>query len=187
MAAMSNAQRLFIGIDLPDSLKAALSEINPRVPGLRWLHPANIHLTLSFLGNVNAARKAELISQLEQVHIPPFFLPLQGIGTFGRSSRPSVIWVGVGKGHPHLFALHRKIQDAVIKAGIEPDLKPFHPHVTLSRCDDVSGQALQPFLRKHRDADFGLIEVKEFILYSSVLRSGGSVYTAEARVPLRST
>jgi 2'-5' RNA ligase len=138
-------------------------------------------LTLSFLGDVEAVAEDRLHQALGEVRVPPFFLPLSGVGVFNVRGRPSVVWAGVGKGHPHLFALHRRIQDAVLHARLEPDLKPFHPHVTIGRAKGVSRQALQPFLRKYAEADFGMFEVKGFELYSSVLAAEGAIHQVEMR------
>jgi len=177
-------QRLFIGLELPASCKADIAELDPGIRGLRWLPSTQIHLTMGFLGNVTRGEEAALAEKLSGVHVPRFFLPLQGVGSFNARGRPSVVWIGTGKGHPHLFALHQHIQSAVLRSGLEPDLKPFHPHVTIARAKDVSAQALQPFLRAHRDDDFGLFEVTEFILYSSVLHTEGATHRAESRFPL---
>ena len=91
------------------------------------------------------------------------------------------MWVGVGKGHPHLFALHRRIQDAVLQVGLEADLKTFHPHVTIGRGNGISEQTLQPFLRSHAESEFGLFNVTGFELYSSVLAAGGATHRVEMR------
>jgi len=64
---------------------------------------------------VDAAHEERLRETLATVQVPPFFLPIAGVGAFG-GERPSVVWAGVGKGHPHLFALHQRIQDAVLQA-----------------------------------------------------------------------
>jgi RNA 2',3'-cyclic 3'-phosphodiesterase len=181
---MQSAKRLFIGLELPSSCKAILAELDPDLPSLRWLPPSQQHLTLSFLGDVPLDQVDRLEETLRHVHVAPFFLPLQGVGFFGSRGRVSVVWVGVGKGHPHLFALHHHVQDAVLRAGLEADLKPFHPHVTVGRSRNLSSQALQPFLKKHRDEEFGLFEVREFVLYSSVLAPEGSTHYPELRVPL---
>ena len=141
-------------------------------------------MTLSFLGDVEFSKQEILAQNLKAVRVPPFFLPLGGMGSFNVRGRPSVVWVGVGKGHPHLFALHKHIQDAVLGAGLEPDLKPFHPHVTVARANGISRQALQPFLRTHRDVEFGIFKVTEFTLFSSVLAPEGATHTAELRVAL---
>ncbi len=94
---------------------------------------------------------------------------------------PTVVWAGVGHGHPHLFALHKRIQDAVLNAGIEPDLTPFHPHITIARTKGVSREALIPFLRRHAEEELGMWKVTGFTLFSSVLSPGGATYSIELR------
>ena len=175
------SKRLFVGLELPPSCKSALFGLNPHLPGLRWLPEEQFHLTLSFLGEVDPPGYDRLCQVLGSVRVPSFFLPLRGVGAFNVRSRPSVVWVGVGKGHPHLFALHRHIQDSVLSSGLEPDLKPFHPHVTVGRGNGISHQALQPFMRSHAETEFGLMNVTGFGLYSSVLAATGAIHRLEMR------
>ena len=177
-------KRLFIGLELPPESKAVLRELDPHLPGLRWLPPEQIHLTLSFLDDVKPSTQEVLAEALGTVRVPPFFLPLKGMGSFNARGGPSVVWIGVGKGHPHLFALHKRIQDAVLRAGLEPDLRPFHPHVTVGRAKGISKETLLPFLRKHRESEIDLFQVNEFLLFSSVLTPEGAVHQVELRVRL---
>jgi 2'-5' RNA ligase len=135
---------------------------------------------MSFLGDVAAPQEECLREALGRVQVPGFFLPIQGVGTFG-GGRPTVVWAGVGKGHPHLFALHKYIQDAVLHAGLEADLRPFHPHITIGRAKGVSRAALVTFLRKHAETEFGLWKVTGFELFSSVLSSAGATHSIEMR------
>ncbi len=174
-------KRLFVALDLPPSCKSELVELDPHIRGLRWLPEDQLHLTLSFLGDVHAAEEERLREALGAVRVPPFFLPLSGVGSFSAGGRPSVVWVGVGKGHPHLFALHRRIQDAVLHAGLEPDLKPFHPHVTVGRARGLSQQALKPFLRKYAETEFDLFKVTGFEIYASELKPEGAIHRIEMR------
>jgi 2'-5' RNA ligase len=174
-------KRLFIGLELPESIRAELVRLNPRVKGLRWLPAEQLHLTMSFLGEVDAAGEERLREALAPVKVPAFFLPVIGVGTFG-GERPSVVWAGVGHGHPHLFALHKHIQDAVLHAGLEADLKPFHPHITLGRARGISRGALKSFLRQHAETEFDLWKVTGFALFSSRLTAEGPIYTVEMRV-----
>jgi 2'-5' RNA ligase len=174
------SKRLFIGLELPESIRAELARLDPRVKGLRWLPAEQLHLTMSFLGEVDAASEERLRESLAPIHVPPFFLPVTGVGAFG-GERPSVVWAGVGKGHPHLFALHKHIQDAVLRAGLEADLRPFHPHITLGRARDVSRAALKPFLRQYSESEFDIWKVTGFALFSSRPGPQGSVYPVEMR------
>jgi len=184
LPGMRESKRLFVGLELPEAVTAVLVKFDPRLRGLRWLPPGQIHLTLSFLGEVQGLKQDDLCDALREVRVPPFFLPLQGVGSFNARGRPSVVWIGVGKGHPHLFALHKHIQDAVLHAGLEADLRPFHPHVTVGRSSGISRQALQPFLRNHRETEFGLIKVSEFALFSSILDPEGAIHRVELQVAL---
>jgi 2'-5' RNA ligase len=174
------AKRLFIGLELPENTRELLARLDPDIRGVRWIAASQMHLTLSFLGQVEPEREARLIAALQPVSIAPFFLPIEGVGAFG-GDFPSVIWAGVGKGHPHLFALHKRIQDAVFQAGFEPDLRAFHPHVTLARAKNVPRHAVRPFLLRYEHTDFDIVRVTGFTLFSSILSPDGSVYSTEFR------
>jgi len=172
-------KRLFVSIELPDSVTNRLAELAPHLRGVRWLEPRQMHLTLAFLGNVPTETQETLSEKLRAISWKPFFLPLIGLGTFPSKGWPKIIWIGVGTAHPHLFQLHKRVQEALLAVGLEPDLRSFHPHVTLARCRDVSPQTIRPFLKSHGDFDAGIIHVESFVLNSSRLTPGGSIYTPE--------
>jgi 2'-5' RNA ligase len=174
-----NAKRLFVSIELPEFVTQSLAELDPQLRGVRWLEPRRMHLTLAFLGDVATEVQEILEEKLRAISWRPFFLPLVGLGTFPAKGWPKIIWIGVGTGHPHLFQLHKRVQEALLAAGLEPDLRSFHPHVTLARCRDVSPQTIRPFLKSHAEFDAGMIHVESFQLNSSELTPAGSVYTAE--------
>jgi 2'-5' RNA ligase len=158
-----------------------LAGLDPGVRGIRWVNAEQIHLTMSFLGEVEPDAEQRLRDALAKVRVGSFFLPLTGVGVFG-GERPTLVWAGVGKGHPHLFALHKRMQDEVLRAALEPDLRPFHPHVTLGRARNVSRHDLKAFLRKFEETEFDLIHVTGFALFSSVLTQEGAQHALELRV-----
>jgi 2'-5' RNA ligase len=174
-----STKRLFVSIELPQSATQRLTELDPHLRGVRWLAPEQMHLTLSFLGNVPEDVEEKLKANLSAIGWKAFFLPLTGLGAFPGKGRPNVIWIGVGSGHPHLFQLHKRVQEAALAAGLEPDLRSFHPHVTIARCRDVSPETIRPFLKEHAGLDAGMIHVESFCLNSSELTPTGSVYTPE--------
>ncbi len=176
------AKRLFVSLELPDSTAELLVGLNPRVPGVRWLAADQIHLTLAFLGGVPAEEERKLRASLSAIQFTYFFLPLQGIGSFPARGRPKIIWIGVGHGHPHLFQLHKRVIDAALAAGIEADLRPWRPHITLARCEQVSAESIRPFLRAKAELDAGLVPIDSFQLKSSLLTLAGSIYTTELLV-----
>lgn len=175
-------KRLFVAIELPESSTQLLVRLDPQLRGVRWLSAEHMHLTLGFFGNVETSAEEKLREALGAIRWSAFFLPITGIGTFPARGRPNIIWIGVGSGHPHLFQLHKRIQDAALAAGLEPDLRPWHPHITLARCRDVSAESIRSFLKTNIDFDAGMIRVESFALISSALTADGSVYTRELLV-----
>jgi len=175
------SKRLFIALELPTPTRERLARLDPGIRGVRWLDAGQLHLTMSFLGEVPPDAEERLRQRLANVRIGNFFLPLTGVGVFG-GERPTVLWAGVGKGHPHLFALHKRIQDEVLRAGLEPDLRAFHPHVTLARSKDISRHDVKAFLHKFAETEFDVLHVTGFALFSSALSREGAAYALELRV-----
>jgi 2'-5' RNA ligase len=173
------SKRLFVAIDLPDSIRTRLADLDPKLPGVRWTAPEQMHLTLGFFGHVHEDVDLALRERLSAIEFGAFFLPITGVGTFPPKGAPKIIWIGVGSAHPHLFQIHKRVQEAALAAGIEPDLRAWHPHITLARCRDVSAQSIRKFLQANADIDTGMVRVEQFHLYSSKLTPAGSVYTRE--------
>jgi len=174
--------RLFVSLDFPESSIGALVRLDPRLKGVRWCKAEHIHLTLAFLGQVESRAEEILRTHLSSIRFHSFFLPLQGLGIFPGKGSPKILWLGVGHGHPHLVQLHKKVTDAALRAGLQPDLRPWHPHVTLARCEHVSAERLRPLLRQHEGLDLGLVPINCFALKSSLLTPAGSIYTTEVSI-----
>src|ERR1044071_4869188 len=174
-----SSKRLFVSIELPESVTQTLAQLDPEIRGVRWLEARQMHLTLAFLGDIGAETQEACSEKLRAISWKSFFLPIIGLGTFPSKGWPKIVWIGVGTGHPHLFQLHKRVQEALLAVGLEPDLRSFHPHVTLARSRCGSPQTIRPFLKSHGDFDAGMIHVESFVLNSSELTPAGSVYTAE--------
>ena len=177
---MSN--RLFVAIDLPESTRRLLADLDPHIRGARWTRPDQMHLTLGFFGDVPEDSELKLREKLGRMEFGAFFLHVNGVGSFSSRGAPKIIWIGVGKGHPHLFQIHKRVQETALAVGIEPELRPWHPHITIARCRDVSAQMLRKFLQSNAGFDAGMIRVDEFHLYSSKLTSAGPIHTRELTI-----
>ena len=176
------AKRLFVAIDLPELTRQLVAGLDPHIRAVHWVDPAQMHLTLSFFGDVPDDIDLALREKLSAIEFGAFFLPVTGIGTFSAKGAPKIVWIGVGKAHPHLFQIHKRVQEAALAAGLEPELKPWHPHITIARCRNVSAQSLRKFLHSNAEFDAGMIRVEDFHLYSSKLTPAGPVHTRELSV-----
>jgi 2'-5' RNA ligase len=179
------SKRLFVAIDLPESLQKFLGDLNPNLHGVRWAEPKQMHLTLGFFGNVPEEIETKLREKLSTIQFGAFFLPVVGLGVFPPKGPPKILWIGVGRGHPHLFQIYKRVQEAAFAAGLEPESRPWHPHITLARCSEANASAVRQFLKSNVDLETGSIRVMAFYLYSSNLTPSGSIHTRELTIPAR--
>ena len=108
------ADRLFIAIPLPASVREQLFALYEPMRSVAWTRPEQLHLTLRFLGDVEAEWGEKLESALSRAQVEPFLLPVAGLGAFPPRGTARVLWVGVGHGHPRLHQLRQQIDDALM-------------------------------------------------------------------------
>lgn len=101
----------------------------------RWPRPANVHLTLKFLGDTTeeslpALREAldAVCNRHEQFEIGP-----RGIGAFPSARKARIVWAGVGQGSTNLQALAEDLEKSLAPLGFEREKRGFKPHITLGR------------------------------------------------------
>jgi 2'-5' RNA ligase len=170
--------RLFVGIEFPPELKLRLSLLCTGVSGARWVDPGNLHLTLRFIGEIDEGRAADVDEALGRLKARRFQLQLAGVGVFG-GNRPRALWVGVEKS-PDLIALRDKIEQALVRVGLEPEGRRFAPHVTLARLRDPVLDQLGQFLAAHARFRAEPLPVEHFSLIASFPTKAGSVYEDQA-------
>jgi 2'-5' RNA ligase len=125
-----------------------------------------------------------MIERLEAVRVGAFILPVEGAGAFPSEREPRVLWAGVGNGHPRLFQLRQRVDDALLASGLQLDVRTFHPHVTLARCTEDAAPAVGHWLHAHREFAAPPFRVEAFDLYASELHPEGAVHTLRRRFPL---
>ena len=177
-------ERLFVALALPDPVKASLSGLTEPIRGMAWTQVDQLHVTLRFLGDVPVRKIEGLAEHLAMVHVEPFLLPVEGLGAFPLKGPPRVVWAGTGDGHPHLYQLRQRLDDAILAAGIDLDVRTFQPHVTLARCTEKAAMAATQWLRHHREFLAPPFRVEAFDLYASELLPAGARHTLKRRFPL---
>lgn len=131
--------RLFVGIDLPERmierLSAAFARMETALPFRKWTHPADLHVTLHFLGDTRADRLDAVRAALAQAAAAtaPMQLTLTAPGTFGPPNAPRILWLGLEGDVGSLRHLHAALAPGLSAAGFALDARPFRPHLTLAR------------------------------------------------------
>ena len=186
--------RTFIALELNEALQRFLgeiiSQISQELPNLRWVDPTGIHLTLAFLGELTDEQLVAAIGASEEAaqKAIPFEYRLKGLGIFGSTHQPRVIWMGVedlpsGKiqGSP-LQQLHRVLTRKLELRGFEIEKRPFSPHLTLARIKQPLSpdeqQRLQRLLHsKQAGASSPFYRVNQLCVMKSELSRAGAKYT----------
>ncbi|MCE7883419.1 MAG: RNA 2',3'-cyclic phosphodiesterase [Actinobacteria bacterium ATB1] len=185
---MTDSVRLFVAVLPPaearDKLAAGLGEL-PELPGGRWVAPDAWHLTLQFLGNVEAGMldRIRLACAFAAGRVRPFGVVFGGSGAFPSVRRARVVWIGVESQRSGLEALSTAVKDQTAKLGFEPEVRDFRPHLTIGRLrkpSDVS--SIMPEIRPEEIS----AEVSEIALMRSRPGGSGASYSAVDTFPLRS-
>ena len=174
--------RLFVAIRPPRPVRERLSAAMGGIGGARWQSDDQLHLTLRFIGDLDRRQAEDAHAALGAIHQPRFEIRLSGVGFFGDRGRPDTVWAGVAP-HEPLAALHRKIDQALVRVGLEPERRAYVPHITLARLNRSAGP-IGGVLEQAGDLASAPFAVDRFALFESDLTAERAVYSMLADYPL---
>ena len=174
--------RLFVAIRPPETIRAQLLALMGGVRGARWQSDDQLHLTLRFIGEVDRHAAEDVHAALAAVSQPRFELCLAGLGAFERRGEPTALWAGVSPQEP-LKALHKKVDQAIARTGLEPERRAYTPHITLARMSRGGGP-VQPLIEAAGGVSSAPFAVDQFLLYESRLTAERAVYEVVEHYPL---
>ena len=90
----------------------------------------NLHITLAFLGPVDAGQFDAIVAAARSVQAQRFMLHLNEPGYWTHNH---VAWLGATNVPEELKAMVADLRAALVRSGIRFDPKPLVPHVTLVR------------------------------------------------------
>lgn len=190
------AMRLFVALDIEERIREQIvsfaRELRTFAPGVRWVAPESLHVTLKFLGERPDAMAGKIEAALSRISAPAFQISFRGCGFFPTEKAARVFWVGI-EADSTLAQLAKQIDGELESCGISPEKRAFSPHLTLARAGTGAPgaepgdkpnrrfSALQAKLASMPALDFGSMTSTEFILYRSQLSGRGAQYSKIAR------
>jgi RNA 2',3'-cyclic 3'-phosphodiesterase len=174
--------RLFVALDLPDAVRAALVEWQQAElgdPALRPVRPESLHMTMVFIG-YRAEKEIDRIAEAALVDAPAPEVRLE----------PEPVGVPRGK-RPRLFAIDAPSEGAVALQGevgrrlvegrfYEPERRPFWPHLTVARVKPEKRGGRKPALVERPPGPLQGTDVRfrptRLVLFRSHLRPSGAEY-----------
>jgi 2'-5' RNA ligase len=175
--------RLFVAIRPPREVRIWLLAHMGGVSGARWQSEDQLHLTLRFIGEVERPAAEDVAVALGAVKVAPFEVEINGIGAFEHRGRPETLWAGVAPQQP-LKALHAKIDQACVRAGLEPERRAYTPHITIARLGRGAGP-ITGLLEQSGGAPGPSFTVDGFGLFESRRGPEGAVYSLVELYPAR--
>lgn len=174
--------RLFTGLEVPPDVAASLAGARNGLPDARWIDPADYHVTLRFIGDVDGPTARDIVAGLAESS-PRAATPItfDRLDSFGRD-RPRAV---IARAAPSadLLRLQAEHERLMQDLGLAPEPRRYAPHVTLARLRGISSVEVAAYLARTplRPLAFTPVRVALFSARASV---GGGPYVVEAAFPL---
>ena len=175
--------RLFTGLEIPSDIGQQLSALRGGLPGARWVDPANYHVTLRFIGDIDEALAGDVYAILGNARrrgaLP---ITLDSLASFG-GSRPRAVFARAVP-TPDLLEVQAEQERLLRRVGLAPETRKFTPHVTLARLRDASAIGVADYIAMRGQFPKLTFTAPRFVLFSARDSVGGGPYVVEAAYPL---
>jgi 2'-5' RNA ligase len=188
---MTDFLRTFVAVKIEPSavLQETMNDLMQELAGeqVKWVESGHLHLTLKFLGDTLPSQVDEVSEELNRLTkmFSPFSFQLEGVGYFKNKGMPRVLFANI-KEDEVLQQLAAEIDNRLTKLGIEPETRPFKPHLTLARVKNLKNKKVfYQAVEKYRSIFMQTTEINELIFFQSILKSHGPVYRELVKIKLR--
>jgi len=129
---VTDSSRLFYALWPDDHTRLDLVRLNRFIEakGFRPVQSHNVHVTLVFLGNVDAATELLLKHSVTGISAKPFVLTFDRLSYW---SRPKVLCLTCSQLPDEVEKLVTALNREVASCGLQTDTRPYKPHITLAR------------------------------------------------------
>jgi len=191
--------RTFLAFDIDASAQRALAaagrQLAPLAGKIRRVETGNLHVTLHFLGDLDAPVLADVCDVAADVAAgcDPFEFTLRGLNVMPSASsgsgragrRVRMVWGNVEDPTGQMASVHESLGRGLAGLNLRVENRRFRPHVTLMRikfCPDAA--PLRQAAEALADIEIATCTADEVTVYTSELTRDGPVHTPAARCPL---
>jgi 2'-5' RNA ligase len=191
--------RVFVAVDIGDDVRREVTRVVNTLTGkleavktppkVVWVKPAALHVTIRFIGEVEAPEVERLQELLAPpIAVAPFELSWRGVGTFPSAKHPRALWLGVINGAAPLAQVEAEVSRRLAgEKAIEIEDRAFLPHLTIGRVK-MAGEGVDwPKLLQSVEVKKAVSVVDRVTLYRSELSQRGPHYTGLVSAPLIGT
>jgi 2'-5' RNA ligase len=174
--------RSFIAIDVEEKdVIRNISKIQKKLfetgANLKLIKPENIHITLSFLGDISITLIEKIHIELKKIYFTSFNIEVIGIGAYPNLRTIRILWAGIGKGIFELRNLVNQLEPRLRTIGIKQNHRGFNPHLTIARVKtSYKKSEIKNYIKKLNNYKIGSIKAENLRLIKSVLTPQGPIY-----------
>jgi 2'-5' RNA ligase len=181
---MGRKVRTFIALHVPEEVREEMIPLQERLghvaENLRMVAPANMHLTLKFVGDWEENRLGDLCEGARRAasRVNPFRLLFGGVDVFPHIRRPRVVILKCASQPPSALSdLHSELEGELAPLGVKPEGRVFRPHLTIARVKGRGGRGLADLVLHLGGFEAGTGEAAELGVFLSDLTPRGPVYS----------
>lgn len=180
---MSEMIRSFVAFDINNpAVLQKFAEVQDSLlntgADLKAVEPQNIHITMRFLGDIQATMVDPIHESMKKVDFSAFDCEIHGLGVFPDLRYTRVVWAGMTKGSDELQKIAEQLETQLRTLGFRADPKGFNPHLTLARVRTGRNKAeLAHRVQELVNYDFGIVHADCLRLKKSVLTPQGPIYS----------
>lgn len=190
--------RIFCAVELPEDVRARVAAHIARLRAaaadlplkISWERAEKLHLTLKFLGEIEAERIESLQHAAERAagSVEKFEARLQDGGAFPARGNPRVLWLGLQDETDAIARLQERLEAECARENFPREARPFHPHITIARIRVPAAAPARHLAKLHSEMKFeppASFNVNDLVVMRSELGAGGSRYTPLSRHELK--
>ena len=174
---MTDSSRLFFALWPDDQTRLELGRLSQAIEakGLRPVQSHNVHVTLVFLGHVDAASELLIKHSVTGISAKPFVLTFDQLNYW---SKPKVLCLTCSQLIEDVETLVAALAMEVASCGLQTESRPYKPHITLARnARFLPDLYFKPIVWR----------VGSFCLVESVSEPGGVCYKVRQQWPFIKT
>ena len=165
-----------------DSARGLVERLRAALPRASWTRPESWHLTLEFLGEIDADAVRRYSEDIEPAAFEtvPGEIQARPAVVFPDERRPRVVGIGFAPsaGVESLTRLAVAGREAAVRLGVTSEARRFHPHVTFARLREPwSAAAIEDYRREVEAWRFPAWHARSCVLFESRLDPAGAVHT----------
>lgn len=170
---MTDSSRLFFALWPDDQTRLELVRLSRaiEIKGFRPVQPQNVHVTLVFLGNVDAASELLIKQNVAGISSEPFILTFDQLSYW---KKPRILCLSCSQSVDEVEKLVATLNIEVESCGLQTDTRPYKPHITMARhAKYLPDIKFEPIIWRS----------ESFCLVESCSEPGGVYYTVKQQWP----